>query len=701
MNKKVHKSNCFMCHGGCGVRVHIHDGKLIKIEGDPDSPLSKGTMCSKGLASLQHVYNADRLNYPMRRVGKRGEGKWERISWRETYDAIARRINEIKEKYGPEAIAIGHGTGRHPTQFIYRFANALGTPNRCCPGTAQCFLPRLAVSIVTFGDFLIADYYGSPHPNCIFVWGHNPAVTSPDGEIAAAFLRTLNQGAKLIVVDPRLSETAAKADIWLQIRPGSDDALALAILNTIINENLYDKEFVRSWTHGFGWLAERTKEFTPEWAEKVTWIPAEKIKEAARLFATSKPACIDWGVALEHTPNAIQTLRAVSLLPAITGNIDLPGGNIFGMHVLRPFPYLSEELPFEIAKKRLGSDRFKLLTNPDANPIPSAHTPTVFEAMRTGTPYPIKAFLIFTNNALLSYANSRKVFDALSKLDFLLVADLYMTPTAEFADVVLPAASWLECDAMWGYPYVADNVVLAQQKLIQIADRKSDEEIMTELARVLKLKTGTESPEEIYNYLLEPLGLSFTELKQKGFASVPFRYEKYKASGFRTPSGKIEIYSTIMEKLGYDPLPYYEEPPEGPFSTPALLEEYPIILTTGARSPVFFHSEYRQIQSLRKRHPDPVFDVNPKTAAEYNIRHGDWAWIETLRGRARFKSNLTHGIDPRVVNIQHGWWFPEKPGPEHGVWESNANILTSDMPPYDPAMGTYQLRALLCKIYPA
>lgn len=686
-----------MCHGGCGVLVHVKDGKIIKIEGDPESPLSRGTMCVKCLASLEHVYNPYRIKYPMKRIGERGEGKWQRISWDEALNSIASKLKEIREKYGPESIAIGQGTGRHHYFFVVRFANALGTPNWCEPGLAQCFLPRVTVSLITYGDFFVCDYYGDISPKCLLVWGHNPLVTGPDGEIAVLVRRCLGKNPKLIVVDPRRTEMAEKADLWLQIRPGTDCALALSMLNVIINENIYDKEFVEKWTVGFDRLCEHVKQYTPEWAEKVTWIPAEKIREAARMYALTKPACIEWGVALEHTPNCIQTLRAIALLPAVTGNIDIPGGNIFGMHIVRPFPFLYDKLPAEMWEKRLGSDKFKLLCGREAV-LPSAHASTLFKAMRTGNPYPIKAFLVFGNNALVTYANSKEVYEALMNLELLVVTDIYMTPTAEIADFVLPAATWLEVDEIVAFPYLAENVVLVQQKIVGVEEAKPDEWILIELARRLNLPHGTESLEEVLNYQLEPLGITFEELKKRGYVSVPIKYRKYEEKGFNTPSGKVELYSSILEKLGYDPLPHYKEPPESPVSTPELAREYPLILITGGRTPCFFHSEGRQIPSLRKLHPDPIVEIHPETAKELGIKDDDWVLIETPRGRIKQRAKLTDGIHPKVVHVEHGWWFPEKPAPDHGVWESNANLLTNNGPPYDPAMGTYQLRALLCRI---
>jgi anaerobic selenocysteine-containing dehydrogenase len=581
---------------------------------------------------------------------------------------------------------------------VVRFAHALGTPNWCEPGAAQCFHPRINAGGITYGDLPICDYYGDVNPACLLAWGHNPLVTGPDGEIQFRVRDCIKRGTKLIVVDPRETETAKKADIWLQIRPGTDDALALSMIHVIIQEGLYDSDFVNEWTVGFDQLAERVRSCTPEWAEKITWIPADKIKESARLFANTRPASVEWGVAIEHTPNCFQTVRAVALLPGITGNIDIPGGWIMGMRVIDDIPIFLENLTDEMKKKRLGADRYKLLSGRKA-PFPSAHIPTLLNAIRTEKPYPIKALLNFGNNTLATYANAKQAYDALLRLDFLSVMDLYMTPTAELADIVLPAASWLEVDEVVGLPFRSYNFALVQQKILQIGECRPDEEVLIDLARRLNLAVGIESLEDLYNAQLEKLGITFDDLKEKGFLSVPMRYRKFEKRGFNTPSGKVELYSSIMEKYGYDPLPYYEEPPESPLSTPELAQDYPLILTTGGRTPYYFHSEYRQIPSLRGKHPSPLVEINPRTADELDIRDGEWIWIQTVRGRIKQKARLVKGIHPKVVHIEHGWWFPEEPGPEHGIWNSNANILTNNAPPYDPAMGTYQLRALLCKLY--
>ncbi|HKN11534.1 MAG TPA: molybdopterin-dependent oxidoreductase, partial [Pseudomonadota bacterium] len=624
------KSVCRSCHGGCGTLLHVRDGVLVKVEGDPQSPLNHGRLCPIGTVTVDPVNHPDRLQYPRRRVGPRASGQWTRISWDEALDEIAERLLAIRKEFGPEAIALGTGTGRHHIRWVSRFGHALGTPNWCEPGFAQCFHPRVNTCILTFGDFPVSDFTGGTPPACMLFWGHNPLNSGPDGETRFNVREALDTNPKIIVVDPRGTELARRAEVWLQLRPGTDDALALAFLNVIIGEQLYDAPFVKRWTHGFDALREHVRRFTPKWAAPITWVAAEKIRAAARLFARTRPAMLEWGCAIEHTPKCIQTVRTLSMLPALTGNVDVPGGWVFGMHGIGRFPSLIENLTPEANAKRLGADRFKLLGGEGAD-LPSAHIPTLLQAMREGVPYPVKAFLVFGNNTLTTFANSALVYESLMKLDFMVCADLFMTPTAELADIVLPAASWPEIDQIAGLPTVAANVVLANQRAVRIGECMSDEEIFVELAWRMKLPVGTESVEEVLNSQLARGGLdmTFAELKEKGSVTVPFKYRKYEDGGFKTPTGKIELYSTRFEEMGYAPLPSYEEPPESPISRPEVAEDYPLVLTTGARIPYFFNSEHRQIENLRKAHRDPTAEIHPETAARYGIKKGDWMWIET------------------------------------------------------------------------
>ena len=696
-NEQIFKSVCRICHGGCGAILHVKDGRLVKVKGNPESPLNKGWMCIRGMATPEITYHPSRLMEPLRRVGSKDNAGWESVSWDQVLDEIASKIDAIRKESGPEAIALGQGTGRHHYLHVVRFANALGTPNWYEPGLAQCLIPRITICHLTYGDFVVGDYYGQVQPKCIIFWGHNPLVTGSDGELACVVKGALDQGAVGIAIDPRCSETGKKCVLWLPIRPGTDAALALAMIHVLIKEKIFDQEFVERWTIGLEKLKGHVAPFTPEWAEAITSIPAKDIVKATRIYATHKPAILEWGVGIEQNTNSLQTVRAIALLRALTGNIDIPGGDIFGMNVMRAYPTLKDKLPKEMLKKRLGGDRYKLLGGWRAW-MPSAHIPTLFKAMSTGEPYRVRGLLIFGSNPLMTVANAKEVFRSLKKLDLLVVSELFMTPTTALADYVLPAAFWPEVEQVIGYPLVAGNAVMAQQKVIQVGECCQDEWIMDELGKRLNLPGSEESFKKLMDYQLSSLSMNFQELKVKGFVYPPHQYKKYEKNGFRTPSKKVELYCKSLERIGYDPLPTYKEPPESPIQSPELAKEFPYILTTGSRRLEFFHSEHRQIESLRKRRPDPVVEIHPKVAMDHNINDGDWVIVSSPRGSIRLKAFVTENIHPDVINLEHGWWFPEKGSPDYGFLESNANVLTSNDPPYDSAFGTYQLRGLLCRI---
>lgn len=692
----VTKSHCRMCHGGCGVLVYTKEGRVAKIAGDPDCPINHGTLCSKGIASSQLVYHPDRLTHPVRRIGKKGSGRWERCSWDEALDTIAERITHYSSNFGPESIVPGYGTGRDNEAVIYRFANLLGTPNVLTAGHF-CYGPRIATGIITCGTNPIVDYEN--HPKCIMVWGNNLVITNPDCYKGEPFSVSLDKGAKLIAVDPRLTRIAARADVWLQLRPGTDTALALGMLHVILEEELYDKKFVENYVHGWEPFAKRVNEYPVDRVEKITWVPAEKIREAARLFATTKPAAIQWGVAIEQQISCADNNRTLLALMGLTGNIDVPGGQVlfqpprirnvghFGAHRM---------LSGQQAAKRLGGDRFRLAGN-----FAIINPKCVWDAILEEKPYPVKMLFFISSNPVVTRANAKEVYRALEKVDFMAVSDFFLTPTAELADVVLPAATWLEMDYIGDF-WKRHGYILSRRKVVQIGECRSDHEMLNDLAhRVGQGKHWWDTFEGGLDYILEPMGITWQEFKKMDHIRGEVRYEKYKEKGFSTPSRKFELYSTLLESWGYDPLPEYREPPESPVSTPDLHKDYPYILITGARSPGFFHSENRQVPWLRELHRDPMVEIHPETAEKEGIHEGDWVVIESPRGGVRQKAKLYGGMDPRVVAAEHAWWFPEKKAPGHGWEESNINILTDNAyETCDPAMGATNIRTLLCRIYP-
>jgi len=687
---------CRSCHGACGVIAHVKDGKVVKVEGDPNSPISHGTMCAKGLAITQLAYHPDRILHPMKKVGEKLSGQWERITWDEALDTIAKKFQAVVDEYGPEYIVVGQGTGRDYESHLYRFANQLGTPNVLTAGHF-CYVSRIASSLITCGNLPIVDYYIN-EPKCIVIWATNPMWTNPDEYTGENFMRALKNGAKLITIDPRKSFYAGRADCWLQIRPGTDGALAFGFHHVIIEEDLYEKGFIENYIHGWDAFKERVmKEYPLEKVQEITWIDKELIREAARMYATTKPAAIQWGVPTEETNNCTDFTRTAIGLMGITGNLDAPGGNAF--FVNPPTRTVAEfarhkDLSKEVLAKRLGGEQFKLGAR-----VAFINPKKAWDSIVYGEPYQLKAGLLCGTNPVVTRANAREAYEALKKIGFLVVIDHFMTPTAELADIFLPAGTWLEQN------HVADNwkrhgYAFARQKCCEIGEAWQDHKIFQELGKRMG-QEWWDTVEDALDYLLEPTGLTFEQFKEKGYIQGEMVYHKYKERGFSTPTRKLELWSTILEKWGRDPLPKYVEVPESPYSTPEVAKKYPYIFNSGLRTPTYFHSAGRMIPLLREIRPDPIVEVHPETAKKHGIEDGQWIYIESPRGRIKQRAKLYEGIDPRVVTSEHGWWFPEIKEPGHG-WEiSNANILTDNaFEACDPNMGSTNVRVCLCNISP-
>ena len=677
-----------MDHGGCGILAHVENGRITKIEGNPDSPLNRGTICAKGLAQIEKLNHPDRIKYPMKRKGERGKGKWERISWDEALGTIAEKISEIIKEDGPRAISFAQGTPKGLELFLLiRLANLLNIPNISTPGNV-CHMPRETASTLTCGFFPIPDY--DHPPACVVVWGSNLFQTNEEGILGSQLKRALDHGAKLIVIDPRKTAVASRADLWLQPRPGTDLALALGILRAIVDKDLYERAFVEEWTKGFPELKEHLQQYPLEKVSDITWISKEKIIEMAHLFSQTKPASIQWGNALEHNPSSFQCARALLILMAITGNLDTPGGNVNrpGPPIMRPGE-LVQIKKFPDKKEKILSPEFRLSTMMGF--VPSQ---LIVKAILTEKPYPIRMMYIQGGNPLLSYANSMETFEAMKKLHFLAVSEIFLTPTAQLADIVLPAATNFEFDDIghFGLPH---GFILARPKIVEpMGESWPDSKILNELGK--RLGYGQyfwKDMRECLDEILNPVGMTYDDFKSIGILKGKWEYRGYEKKGFNTPSGKVEIYSQQLKEWEYDPLPSYQDLPESP-----LLKEYPLIFTS-AKDPFYFHSAYRNISSLRKLSPEPIVLIHPDTAAHLGVDEGDWVSVETKQGTIRQKAKLNTEIDPRVVVISFGWWFPERNDLELSGWkESNLNILTNNDPPYDPAIGSTSLRAVPCRI---
>ncbi len=690
---KIIKSTCGICHVGCGILVQVEGEKVLKVEGDPESPLNRGTLCPKGLASIEYLYHPDRLDHPLRRTGKRGEGRWEKISWDEALTTVADELKKVREDHGPLAVAFMRGGAKGlQDDYLTRFANVFGSPN--VTGMAHvCAIPRRNASRVTYGYPAVPDL--EYPPSAIVLWGVNARETLHF--VHQRVMEAAERGAQRMVIDPQKQTGGAPADLWVRPRPGSDLALALGMLNVMVNEKLYDEAFVERWTVGFEGLKEHVQEYAPHRVSEITWVPAETIRQAARFYGSHRPACILWGNAIDQGVNSFQTARALCILRAVTGNLEIPGGELrwappplmdqgspaFGLH---------DRIPSEVRRQRVTAGE-KLL------PISLyALAQGAFGAMGPGEPYRIRAAFIQGCNALLSHSNARRIEQSLRQLDFLAVSDLFMTPTAALADIVLPAASYLEFDSIVE-PHHYMPVVLVQQKVTRVGERRSDYEILRDLA--LKLGQGAdfwENEEDALNFLLAPAGITFEELKKIGHLRGTKQYRTFRSQGFPTPSGKVEIHSEQLKQWGFDPFPVYLEPPETPVSAPELSADYPLMLTTGRIAP-YRHSGGKQIASLRRQHPEPIARIHPETARAHGITDGDWMEIETRRGRMKHRACLVPEMDPRVVIAEFGWWFPEEgPAGLYGWATSNVNTLTDDRPPFSREMGSTNLRGVLCRI---
>jgi len=707
-NRKVVKTFCDRCHCECGVLATVENGKVVKIEGDPDCPVNEGAMCPKGLAITQFIYHPDRIKFPLKRIGQRGEGKWGRISWDEALDTTAARFKEMIKTYGPESITWSWGDASYHCHWITKqgWLYAMNAPTHLHSDAHYCFHPVMIANKVTFGDFLTSE--GAPdykNSKCIMLWGGNPVMSHPMA--AKDIMIGRRNGAKLIVIDPRFTEIAAKADLFLQPRPATDDALALGMLHVIINDELYDKEFVSTWCVGFDELRRRVQEYPPQRVSEITWISQEEVIHAARMYAKTRPGTVHTRMGMLMNTNAIQTVRAISLIPAICGDLDVKGGHLMGN---KPsgfkisFDIIEKDLRQapEIEDRRIGAKEFPLLCGSESLALNNSHPPSVIHAMITGKPYPVRA-LWACNNLLLAMEDSKETKHALMGLDFLVGSDFFMTPTMELCDIILPPCSYLARDEACE-PICTSNVVGARQKVIEPEyDTRDERDITYEVIKKMGLKfpADWDTIEKQNQMRVKGMGITFDEFKKKGYVIEPIRYKKYEQKGFDTPTGKVELYSSILERFGYDPLPYYQENPATPITAPDLSKEYPFILITGSRHVVYWHGMNKHIPWLREIVPYPLLQIHPYTATELGIRNGDWVWIEAPenRGRVKMKAELTEAVNPQVVHAPSHWWYPERKHPEHGCWESNINVILPNDPPYDPICGATPLRGTLCKVY--
>jgi anaerobic selenocysteine-containing dehydrogenase len=567
----------------------------------------------------------------------------------------------------------------------------------------------------TSGSMFVGDYalqfpdrYDNPEyqiPEYIVLWANNPIVSNSDGMFGHWVIDLIKQGTKIITVDPNRTWLATRSDEYLPLKPGTDAALALGMLRVMIEEEIYDKDFVSRWCYGFDQLAERVRDWTPEKVEEVTWCPAEKVVRTARKLAMAKSFIMQWGVGVDMTKNAMPTNQALQALYQITGNIDKPGAMIEPVTIVF---YLDgwgkEHLPEEQKPKRIGLEQYPSLKSSDV-----AQTDMVIAALETGKPYTLRgAWLQTTNFLSCAGADPARTLAAYKSLEFICAVDIFMTPTImALADVVLPAATYPERNGI----HIPDGLQRGEvmTKVCDIGETKSDMQINLELGKRLNPEAWPwENDIEMFDSYLAIVGLNFTELQETSPVFLPFEYHRHEKGllrkdgqpGFNTLTGRIELWSNFFNNLGFDPLPSYRDPMTEEYS-PEYLREYPLIFNPGARQWASFHSEHRQIPRLRSFHPDAMAYIAQETATAYGVADGEWVWIENKRGRCKRRIEIVNTLcDARIVASDHAWWLPEAPPEEadglFGLWDMACNQL-NDWDPGPMGRGS-NYRSIPCRI---
>ncbi len=681
------KTHCArMDHGGCALLVGVENNTIVEIKGDPDGFLNQGYICPKGLASPLRLTHPGRLRHPLKRKGSRGEGKWDKISWDEALGIISENLQTTKDRIGAKGVAFCQGMPKGLEHFaLIRLANLFGSPNVVVIQDV-CHAPREVSGLHTCGFYPVVDFHHQSR--LMMLWGSNPTSTNEEGQICSLMLDQIKQGVDVIVIDPRRTELAKKASYWLQIRPGTDHALALAFLNVIITEKCYDDEFVRNWTHGFDELSEYVKQYTPEKMSAVTWVAPDLIRKCAQSYAQAHPAAIAWGNPLEQNRHTFDTLRSLISLMAICGNLDVAGGNI---HANEP-PTLS--LGKFVRADKLPNKRKEMIhahygTIPKMMTVPPAY---FRKAVLDEKPYAVQAAYIQCANPLLAYADSRQTYETFNKLDFLAVSDIFMTPTAALADIVLPAATQFEFSDI-GHYGLGHGYILARPKVVEPpSECWPDIKILNELGKSLSPpEYWFDNYEALLEIIVTPAKLDYAQFAELGYLKGSDEFKKYESSGFNTPTGKVELSLSRAEKFNLPALPRFEGLVE------AQDPEFPLVLTS-AKSRYYLHSSYRWIDKLRKKQPDPRALIHPQTAAEHDIGNNDEVIIETRFGKITQVARLTDTVDPRVVYAAYGWWFPEEDIENLYGWQrSNFNMLTSTEN-LGQEFGTPNLKGINCRI---
>ncbi|MFC1982224.1 molybdopterin-dependent oxidoreductase [Chloroflexota bacterium] len=693
--KEIH-TFCGVCSMSCAVIAEVENGKLVSVKPDKGSPF-RHEICPGGKGPLTLVgteNHPDRLKYPLKRVGERGEGKWERISWDEALNTVSEKLLDIKNKFGPEHVAVVMGEPKSmETIFAHRFATAFGTPNVITPG-GLCGIPRAEAFARTMGRSVVCDVPanaappGTIFPKVLIGWGGD--LRRYGGRHRVKLCK--EHGVKIVVIEPMRSYSTEQADWWIRVRPGGDGALAFGLLKVIIDEELYDKDFVDHWTIGFEHIKEEVKTFSLDDVERISWVPKRDVIKLARMYATCQPVAIQEGNSLDFMKFSFDLFRVNSTLRAITRNLNVAGGDVFVT------PSAHARPGHLMLFRQVGRDTDKMLAKDFISAVKHAYTPyqSLVKANLEGDPYTVNAGICCLTNPIVSYPDSRATLEAFMKMDFIVVLELFHTPTTAIADIVLPAAWTWEDETIgyWGqrweeyrsYPKVVDPP----------GEAWSDAKIFNEIAK--KMGMGEyfwDNENDALAELLEGSGITFEEFLKKRKLPPRFERKSPEEEPYRTRSGKVEIYCESLKELGLDPLPRWERLARTPGGD--VTEEYPLVLSS-AKENMFMLTGFKMIEGLRRMVPDPLVRLNPDTAQKLGMKDGEWICIETPKGRITQKLAFDPDLDPRVVMAAWGWWFPED-GPEtlYGWDKSNFNVLTTYEVNEKPA-GSPEVKGLPCRV---
>ena len=641
---EVIRSFCYMCPWQCPTEVYVKDQQIVYVKGNQDAPNNSGARCAKGMASTYVVKDPDRLKYPLQRTGPKGSGQFARISWDQAFSLIAEKLTKIKDEYGPEAVAY---LWHHDPNSVFAqllLTQLYGTPNYY-GHTAGCEQDRRLATLTLFGHpFPMLDFAQSRY---VMLWGINLFEANEALWESKALIEAMEKGCKLVVVDPSFTQTAEKADEWVPIKPGTDGALALAMCRVIIDEGLYDADFVYKACSGFDGFRDhlRDKGYTPDWAASITGVPSETIVRLAREFATTRPAMAEVFKGPGYYTNGADASRAIYLLDAITGNVDNPG-NIYLKDWAPVGPPLS--IPAEAQTKPQKPPLHVAMGYPLAPDLPTGLLP---DAVIDGKPYPIKAIFVQATNPVMSDPNTKRVQEMFRKLDFAVAIDLYLSETALECDLVLPEASFYERAEIRQGLWLGPQAILCQPVVPPVGESKPLYDIVKGIAG--KMGWGQyfnyETWEDWARFSIQGLPMSLEELKAKGFWAGDVTYGR-PAKGLPTPSGKIEIYSQQFAANGYDPYPAFTEHSVYPDAN------YPLQLTHTKLS-AHCNLLTQNNPYLMEIQGENWVEINPADARKYSLRDGASVVLESPAASITIKAKIIEGIRPGVVAVRHGHGF--------------------------------------------